>query len=116
VRGFLSKQFNLKSAPTDIPKLRQVRLGSMLLKKSEYRLGLIFSAPWARFSDADAGGLIIYIRLNGASFKPICGNSIVLMALHIGLHVGRWHEPNGVAKRLQLARPMMRRGAGFDTN
>jgi hypothetical protein len=30
--------------------------GSILLKKSEYRLGPIFSAPWARFSDADAGG------------------------------------------------------------
>ena len=35
---------------------RQVREGPILLKKSEYRLGSIFSAPWARFSDADAGG------------------------------------------------------------
>jgi hypothetical protein len=47
--------------------------GPILLKKSEYRLGPIFSAPWARFSDADAGALIIYIRLNGASSKSICG-------------------------------------------
>ena len=37
-------------------------LGPILSKKSEYRLGSIFSAPWARFSDADAGGLIIYPR------------------------------------------------------
>jgi hypothetical protein len=54
---------------------RHVREGPILLKKSEYRLGPIFSAPWARFSDADAGGLVIYLRLNGASSKSICGGS-----------------------------------------
>jgi hypothetical protein len=53
--------------------LRNVAYWPILLKKSEYRLGPIFSAPWARFSDADAGALIIYIRLNGASSKSICG-------------------------------------------
>ena len=47
----------------------------ILLKKSEYRLVPIFSAPWARFSDADAGGLVIRLRLNGASSKSICGGS-----------------------------------------
>jgi hypothetical protein len=47
----------------------------ILLKKSEYRLGPIFSAPWARFSDADAGDLVIRLRLNGASSKSICGGS-----------------------------------------
>ena len=30
--------------------------------------------------------------------------------------VGQRHQANGVAKRLRFARPMMRRGAGFDTN
>jgi hypothetical protein len=29
----------------------------------------------ARFSDADAGGLVIRLRLNGASSKSICGGS-----------------------------------------
>ena len=43
-------------------------------------------------------------------------SGIVLMPLHIGLHVGRRHQPHGVAKRLELARPMMRRGAGLDAN
>ena len=43
-------------------------------------------------------------------------SGIVLMPLHIGLHVGRWHQANGVAKRLEFARPMMRRGAGLDTD
>ena len=51
------------------------RNGPILLKKSEYRLGPIFSAPWARFSDADAGDLVIRLRLNGASSKSICGGS-----------------------------------------
>jgi hypothetical protein len=43
-------------------------------------------------------------------------NRIVLMPLHIGRHVGRRHQANGVAKRLQFARPMMRRGTGFDAD
>ena len=47
--------------------------GPILLKKSEYRLGPIFSAPWVRFSNADVGGLIIPLRLNGTSSKSICG-------------------------------------------
>jgi hypothetical protein len=39
-------------------------------------------------------------------------SGIVLMPLHIS----RRHQANGVATRLQLARPMMRRGAGLDTD
>src|SRR5271170_142154 len=35
-------------------------------------------------------------------------NSIVLVPLHIGLHIGWRHQAYGVAKRLELARPMMR--------
>ncbi len=38
------------------------------------------------------------------------------MPLHIGLYVGRRHQANSVAERLQFARPMMRRGAGFNTD
>src|SRR5271165_7568681 len=43
-------------------------------------------------------------------------SGIVLMPLHIGLHISRRHQSNCMAKRLELARPMMRRGAGFDTD
>jgi hypothetical protein len=46
-----------------------------MLKKSEYRLGPIFLAPWVRFSGADAGPLIIHLRLNGARSKSICGSN-----------------------------------------
>ena len=43
-------------------------------------------------------------------------DSIVLMPLHVGLHIGRRHQPHSVAKRLEFARPMVRRSAGFDTD
>lgn len=42
--------------------------------------------------------------------------SIVLLPLHIGLNIGRWHQPNRVAKRMQLTRLMMRRRASLNTN
>ena len=43
-------------------------------------------------------------------------SGIVLVPLHIRLHIGRRHQAHGVAKRLELGRPMMRRGAGFNAN
>jgi hypothetical protein len=42
--------------------------------------------------------------------------SVVLLPLDVGLHVGGRHQPYGMADRLELARPMMRRCAGFNTN
>ena len=41
---------------------------------------------------------------------------VVLAALEIGLHIARRHQPHRVAKRLQLAAPMMRRGTRFNAN
>src|SRR5579863_2001231 len=53
----------------------------------------------------------------GDRFADCLGvSSIVLVPLHIGLHIGRWHQAYGMAKRLELARPMMRRGASFNTD
>jgi hypothetical protein len=43
-------------------------------------------------------------------------NGIVLVLLHMGPYAGRRHQANRVTKRLKFARPMMRRGAGFDTD
>src|SRR5258706_6211011 len=34
----------------------------------------------------------------------------------VGLHVSRRHQSHGMAKCLQLARPMVRRGASLDAN
>jgi hypothetical protein len=54
-----------------IPTSRQVRLGPILLKKSEYRLGSMFPAPQVRFSNADAGDLVVCSRTNVANSKWI---------------------------------------------
>ena len=32
---------------------------------------------------------------------------IVLLPFDVGLHVGRWHQSHGMAKRLEFARPMV---------
>ena len=41
---------------------------------------------------------------------------IVLLAFHIRLHVGWRHQSNRVTECLQLARPVVRRGARFDAD
>src|SRR5450759_5166480 len=46
----------------------------------------------------------------------LCVSRVILLPFDIGLHVGRRHQPHGVTKCLELARPMVRRGAGFDTD
>jgi hypothetical protein len=46
----------------------------------------------------------------------LCVRSIVFLPLDVGLHVGRRHQPHGMADCLELARPMMRRCAGFNAN
>src|ERR1700758_63133 len=42
--------------------------------------------------------------------------SIVLLPLDVRLHVGRRHQTHRMPERLQLARPMMGRSAGLNTN
>ena len=46
----------------------------------------------------------------------LCVGGVILVAFDVRLHVGRWHPSHGVAKCLELARPMMRRGASLDAN
>src|SRR5262245_8826206 len=41
---------------------------------------------------------------------------VVLLALYVRLHVGRWHQSNRVPESLQLARPVVRRGTRLDAN
>src|SRR5204863_6898010 len=45
----------------------------------------------------------------------LCVSRVILLPFDIGLHVGRRHQPHGVTKCLELARPMMRRGASLMT-
>src|SRR6267142_2582991 len=46
----------------------------------------------------------------------LCVSCIVLLPFDVGLHVSRRHQSHGMAKCLQLARPMVRRGASLDAN
>ena len=41
---------------------------------------------------------------------------VVLLPFDVRLHVSRRHQPHGMAECLQLARPIVRRGAGLDAN
>jgi hypothetical protein len=43
-------------------------------------------------------------------------SGIVLLPLDIGLYVAWRHQAHGMPERLELARPMMRRGTGLDAN
>jgi hypothetical protein len=45
-----------------------------------------------------------------------CVCHVILLPFDVGLNVSRRHQSYGMAKRLQLARPMMRRGASLDAN
>src|SRR5712671_3535871 len=53
----------------------------------------------------------------GDRFADCLGISgIVLVSLDVGLHIGWRHQAHGMAKCLELARPMMRRGARLDAD
>src|SRR4029077_20953213 len=45
-----------------------------------------------------------------------CVSHVVLLPFDVGLNVSRRHQSYGMAKCLQLARPMVRRGPSLDAN
>src|SRR5450631_2705716 len=46
----------------------------------------------------------------------LCVSHVILLPFDIGLHVGRRHQPNGMAERLKFARPMVRRCTSLYAN
>src|SRR6476469_6287816 len=46
----------------------------------------------------------------------LCIRRVILLPFDIGFDVGRRHQPYRMTKCLQLARPMVRRGASFDAD
>src|SRR5271156_2110256 len=46
----------------------------------------------------------------------LCVSGVILLPFDVRLHISRRHQPHGVAKCLQLTRPMMRRGAGLNAD
>jgi hypothetical protein len=97
------------------------KLGKMCPDRIDHR-GLLADQEMARAMEHQAALLLGRLGRNKPHIGP--GNclanglsirSIVLLPFDVGLHVSGWHQPH-VAKCLELARPMMRRGAGFDAN
>jgi hypothetical protein len=56
------------------------------------------------------------VRPGDGLANGLCVSRIVLLPLDVWLHMGRRDQPHGVTQCLQFARPMVRRGAGFDTD
>ena len=85
--------------------------------------GLLANEEMTRAMEHETALLFERLGLNEAHARSHDGfadrlgiGSIVLLALEVGLHVGRRHQPNRVAERLQLTRPMMRRSASLDAD
>src|SRR5262249_50367334 len=57
-----------------------------------------------------------YVRPGHCLADCLGVSRIVLLSLDVRLHVGRRHQPHGVAERLELTRPVMRGSAGLDPN
>src|ERR1700734_4173108 len=58
-------------------------------------------------------------RMVGASHRltdRLGVSGIILVALDVGLHILRWHQPYQVAKLREFTRPIMGRRAGFHAN
>src|SRR5262245_34857567 len=57
-----------------------------------------------------------HVRPANGLADRLCVGGIILLPLHVGLHIGRRHEPDLVTKRLQFTRPVMGRGARFNAD
>ena len=97
-------------------------LGKMGADRIDHR-GLLADEEMARAMEHQAALLLGRLGLDephvgpGDRFADRLGISgIVLLPLDVGLHVGRRHQAHGMPERLELARPMMRRGAGLDAD
>jgi len=48
--------------------------------------------------------------------SEMLSSHVLLLTLDVGLHVSRRHQPHRMAECLELARPVVRRGASLDPN
>src|SRR5271169_3439876 len=85
--------------------------------------GLLANQEMTRPMQHQAALLLRRLGLNKAHRWPPHGladclgvGHVVLLPLDVGLYIGRRHQPHAVSERFELARPMMRRRTGFDTN
>ena len=61
--------------PDEPPRCSEPSLRADSVEKGGISTRSNFFAPWVWFSYVDAGGLIIRLRVNGASCKSICGGN-----------------------------------------
>jgi hypothetical protein len=71
---------------------------------------------WPRSETEDLGWYKPHVGPGDCLANGLRVSRIVLLPLDVGLHIGRRDQPHGVTQCLQLARPVVRRGAGFDTD
>src|SRR5262249_33259350 len=90
------------------------KLGKMSPDRVDHR-GLLANEEMARAMEHQAALLLGGLGRNKPHIDP--GNclanglsirSIVLLPFDVGFCVSGWHQPHGVAKRLEFARPMVR--------
>ena len=114
-----SKQL-LNTLPSD--RGYDPELGHVSANGVDHR-GLLADEELARAMEHQAALLLGRLGLDKPHVGPghcftdgLSISSIVLLSLDVRLHIGRRHQAHVMAERLELARPMMRRGAGLDPN
>src|SRR5436190_24402918 len=97
-------------------------LGKMGADRIDHR-GLLADEEMARPMEHQAALLLECLVLDEPHVCPrdrladsLGVGSIVLLPLDVRLHVGRRHQTHRMPQRFELARPMMRRSAGFDAD
>ncbi len=101
--------------PRDNAELRQMRADRI------DHSGLLPDEQMPGPMQHQAGLLVGRFHRNEAHVRPLHRlanrlgiGGVILLAFNIGFDIGRRHQANRMAERLQLARPVMRRCAGFD--
>src|SRR5450432_448110 len=117
--GYDIEQFLDTAAPN---RCNDPELGKMAPDRVDHR-GLLTDEQMARSVQQQAtlllrsfGGHEPHVGPGDCLANRLCVGCVILLPLDIGLHVGWRHQPHGVTKCLEFARPMMRRGAGFDAD
>ena len=98
------------------------KLGKMGTDRIDHR-GLLTDEQMARAMKHQAALLLRGLGLDephvgsrDSLADRLCVGRIVLLSLDIRLHIGRRHQAHRMAKRLEFARPMVRRCASLDAN
>jgi hypothetical protein len=85
--------------------------------------GLLADEQMARAMERQTALLLGRLGLDEPHVRPGNGladrlrvRGIILLPFNVWLHVGRRHQPHGVSERLELTRPMVRLGTGFDAD